>query len=114
MFSLRFSGVLALALLAGAPAAHAQWAVVDVGAITQLIQQVATMEEQLSTAKNQLSQAKDTLDSMRGDRGMSNLLSGENRNYLPTNWSELDSILRGTAGTYGALSSALTSLINAN
>ncbi len=51
-------------LLACAPCAHAQWAVVDVGAIAQLIQQVATMEQQLSTAKDQLTQARDQLDSM--------------------------------------------------
>jgi type IV secretion system protein VirB5 len=114
MSKLKLGGVLSILFLIGAPAARAQWAVVDVGAIAQLIQQVATMEEQLSTAKDQLSEAKDTLESMRGDRGMSHLLSGENRNYLPTNWSELEAALRGTAGAYGALSNALTTLIQSN
>ena len=55
----RFAWLWSLVLLACAPCAHAQWAVVDVGAITQLIQQVATMQEQLSTARDQLSQARD-------------------------------------------------------
>lgn len=50
-----------LVILAVSPAGHAQWAVVDVGAITQLVQQVKTMQEQLSTARNLLRQSEATL-----------------------------------------------------
>ncbi len=51
----RFIARVELVLLrVRAACAHAQWAVVDVGAIAQLIQQVTTMEQQLSTAKDQL------------------------------------------------------------
>jgi type IV secretion system protein VirB5 len=110
----RFVALWSLLLLACAPCAHAQWAVVDVGAITQLIQQVATMEQQLSTAKDQLTQAKDEFNSMTGGRGLEGLLSGINRNYLPANWSQLDSALRGAAGAYGALNASLSAIIDAN
>jgi type IV secretion system protein VirB5 len=103
-----------LLFLACAPCVHAQWAVVDVGAITQLIQQAITMEEQLSTAKNQLNQAKDEFNSMTGGRGMEGLASGINRNYLPTNWSQLQGVLQGTASAYGALNAALSSITQAN
>lgn len=110
----RLIAVLLLAFLSCAPAAHAQWAVIDVGAIAQLVQQVMTMEQQLSTAKNQLTQAKSQFDSTTGGRGMEGLLSGVNRNYLPGNWSDYESALRGAAGVYGALSSSLKAMIDAN
>lgn len=45
------------------PVAQAQWAVVDVGAIVQLVQQVNTMRQQLETTRDQLQQARETLDS---------------------------------------------------
>ena len=48
----RISSVLALSallLLGGlSRPAHAQWAVVDVGAIAQLVRQVATLQQQLA------------------------------------------------------------------
>lgn len=110
----RFIPLWSLLLLACAPCAHAQWAVIDVGAITQLIQQAITMEQQLSTAKNQLSQARDEFNAMTGGRGMEGLASGINRNYLPADWSQLQGVLQGTAGAYSALNAALNSIIQAN
>lgn len=110
----RFVALSAVVLIACAPSAHAQWAVIDVGAIAQLIQQVATMEQQLSTAKDQLTQAHDQFNSMTGGRGMESLLSGVNRNYLPANWSQLEGVLRGAAGAYGALNASLAALVEAN
>ena len=44
--------------MAAAPAARAQWAVIDVHAIAQLMQEVQTMRQQLLTAQAQLQQAK--------------------------------------------------------
>ena len=44
-------------LLATAPAAHAQWAVVDVGAINQLVQEVSVLRESLSTMQQELNEA---------------------------------------------------------
>lgn len=96
------------------PAAHAQWAVVDVGAIAQLVQQVNTMRQQLETTRDQLQQARQTLDSMRGGRGMERLLEGTARNYLPEDWHQLAAVLDQASTGYGALSAELQRLINVN
>jgi type IV secretion system protein VirB5 len=99
--------------LAAAPAARAQWAVVDVGAINQLIQEVRTMSQQLMTAEAQLQQAKNTLQSMSGGRGMQTLLSGTNRNYLPTSSGQLTSAMQG-GGSYPGLTLDIRNAVNAN
>lgn len=96
------------------PVAHAQWAVVDVGAIAQLVQQVNTMRQQLETTRDQLQQARETLDSMRGGRGMEQLLSGTARNYLPPDWQQLAAVLDQASTGYGALATELQRLINTN
>jgi len=96
------------------PAAQAQWAVVDVGAIAQLVQQVNTMRQQLETTRDQLQQARQTLDSMRGGRGMEQLLAGTVRNYLPPEWQELAAVLEQSSTSYGALASELQRLISVN
>lgn len=84
----------AVAILLGLPrGAQAQWAVVDVGAIAQLVKEVETLREQLANAQQQLSQAQQQFQSMTGGRGMQNLLGGINRNYLPANWNQLPTAL---------------------
>jgi type IV secretion system protein VirB5 len=103
--------VVALLLLAGAPAAHAQWAVVDVGAIAQLVREVAVMESTLTTAQSELQQAEQTYRAMTGDRGMASLLSGTTRNYLPTSSSELEALLDEDATPYAAVAGAMQSEI---
>jgi type IV secretion system protein VirB5 len=115
MRSLKF--FLPIAFLAasilGMPTAHAQWAVVDAPAIVQLIQEVQTTAQQLATAKNQLLQAEQALQTMTGDRGMEQLLSGINRNYLPSNWTQVSGVLQGTGG-FSALSTDVQSVLNTN
>jgi type IV secretion system protein VirB5 len=101
------------ASILGVPTARAQWAVVDAPAIVQLIQEVETMAQQLETAKNQLLQAKQALQTMTGDRGMQLLLSGTNRNYLPSDWAQVTGVLQG-AGSFRALSTDLQSVVSAN
>ncbi|HEX4151883.1 MAG TPA: type IV secretion system protein [Steroidobacteraceae bacterium] len=103
---------LSLSLLA-APAARAQWAVIDVGAITQLLQEVQTMSQQLITAEAQLQQAKSTLQSMSGGRGMQTLLGGINRNYLPTSAAGLNSAMQG-GGSYSGLAADIRTAVNTN
>jgi type IV secretion system protein VirB5 len=85
--------ITASALYGFSPRAQAQWAVIDVGAIAQLIQEVATLQQQLATAEQQLNQAQQQFQSTTGQRGMQNLLTGINRNYLPTTWSQLPTAL---------------------
>lgn len=106
-----------LTLIVGAfttPAAHAQWAVVDVGAIAQLVQQVAKMEEQLTTMQAHLRQAEQEYQSITGDRGMENLLSGAVRNYLPADWQSLQAAITQTSSAYPALAAAIQSSITRN
>jgi type IV secretion system protein VirB5 len=85
----------ALTILGGAPTAHAQWAVVDVGAIAQLIQEVQQMQQALQVAQNQLGQAQQAYQSITGGRGMERLLSGTVRNYLPADWTQFSTSLAG-------------------
>src|SRR5258708_6623174 len=74
---------LALSAALGLPSVgHAQFAVIDVGAIVQMVQEVATLAQQLKTAENQLLQAQAEFQAMTGGRGMEGLVSGVNRNYL--------------------------------
>jgi type IV secretion system protein VirB5 len=115
MFSHFGRVVVALAVwsAAGAPAAHAQWAVVDAPAIFQLVQEVATMEQQLQTARNQLTQAQQALQTTTGGRGMESLLSGTPRNYLPSTLSQLNGAAQGGAG-FAALSSDVRNAVSTN
>jgi len=88
--------------LAWASTARAQWAVVDVPATLQLIQEVEDMEQLIGTARNQLDQAKQALRTMTGDRGMESLLNGTVRNYLPANWTQVASAAGGVGGALAA------------
>jgi type IV secretion system protein VirB5 len=106
--------LLAMGMMAAAaPAAHAQWAVVDVGAIGQLIQEVALLNQQLSTAEQELGQARTVFQSMTGTRGMQMLLSGTVRNYLPTNTAQLTAASQG-GSSYPSLASAVRVSIGSN
>jgi len=110
---MRLHRILLIAGVAAAPAAHAQWAVIDVGAIAQLVQQVEVLNQQLSTAEAQLGQAKSALQSMTGTRGMQLLLAGTVRNYLPTSTSQLTAASLG-GGAFPGLASAVRVSVNAN
>lgn len=92
-----------------APAAQAQWAVIDVGAIAQAIQEVATLKQQLTTIEQQLNQAQQQFQSMTGTRGMQNFLSGINRNYLPANSAQLMTALATPIQTTVNTNAVLTS-----
>jgi type IV secretion system protein VirB5 len=111
----RSIAVCLAASIAIAPAARAQWAVIDVPAIAQLVQEVQTMQQQLATAREQLQSARQALQFMTGDRGMERLLSGTTRNYLPSNWAQVTSALQGRgSGGYAGLSADVQSAIAAN
>jgi type IV secretion system protein VirB5 len=94
--------------------AQAQWAVIDVGAITQLIIQVRQIENEIQVAQNTLNQAHQAYSAITGGRGMQLLLSGTNWNYLPANWSQLVGAQNGAGGTYGALGSDVSATIQRN
>ncbi len=108
-----FPCLLSVCLACAAPAARAQWAVVDAPAIVQLIQQVRTLQQQLATARDQLQQARQTWQSTTGGRGMERLLSGTVRNYLPADWTQITSAMQGS-GAFTAFSADIKSAIAAN
>lgn len=97
------------------PPAHAQWAVIDVAAIQQLVVQVNYWKQQVVGMQNQLDQLKQTHSALTGGRGMESLLetSAAQRNYLPADWAEMLKVLDGTSGSYGGLSAAVASAIDA-
>src|SRR5882762_3266306 len=105
-----FFVVVALVAMVPNPV-RAQWAVIDAPAIVQLVQQVQTMEQAVQTARDQLSQARLTLKTMTGDRGMGLLLRGTPRNYLPSNWAQLSSVMQG-GGALPGISADVRSAVN--
>src|SRR5271154_5062754 len=90
-----FAAIVSMGLC---PVSQAQFAVIDVGAIMQLVKQVTTLEQQLQTAQSTLANAQQQFQAMVGNRGMQNLLFGVNRNYLPSNWTQLIGAVGQTAG----------------
>jgi type IV secretion system protein VirB5 len=111
LFSVLLLGVLGFV---GVRPAHAQFAVIDVASIVQLIQEVQELEQQVQTAQSQLAQAQSEYAALTGPRGMEQLLSGTVRNYLPTDWAQVAQALGGSAGSYPLLASSLQSLIASN
>jgi type IV secretion system protein VirB5 len=96
------------------PPAQAQFAVIDIGAITQLLVQVQQLEQALQVAQQTLGQAQQAYSAITGGRGMQLLLSGVNRNYLPGTWAQLMGAQTGAGGIYGALGSDVTATIQRN
>ena len=93
-------------------AARAQIPVTDVGAIAQLVAEVNTLAQDLNTARQDLAQAQQQYQSMTGQRGMQQLLSGTVRNYLPTNSAQLQAAQQGTGGY--ALGADVSAAVNSN
>jgi type IV secretion system protein VirB5 len=79
------------------PTARAQFAVVDVASLSQLVSEVRVLEQQLATARGQLTQAETEYQSITGARGMGKLLPRTVRNYLPPDWTSLEDTLQGSA-----------------
>lgn len=106
--------VFLLIALASVQPARAQWAVVDAPAIVQLVQEVRALEEQVQTAHQQLTQAQQALATMTGDRGMERLLNGTARNYLPSSWTQLMTVMQGGVGNYSGIATDVRVAVGAN
>lgn len=107
-------GLIVCLCLGVAPRAHAQFAVIDVSALAQMLQQVQTLNQALTTARGQLAQAQQEYQSITGGRGMQNLLSDTIRNYLPSNMTDLTAALSQVNSGSSALSSAIQAAVQAN
>src|SRR5580704_8568668 len=94
--------------------ANAQWVVIDPTSLTQELIQVQQIAQEITLAEKTLNQVEQAYNSTTGNRGMQNLLSGVNRNYLPTNWTQLTGAMGGGGGAYGALGSDITTTVNRN
>jgi type IV secretion system protein VirB5 len=103
--SLRYllSLFVALLVLTGVPPARAQFAVVDVAALAQLVQQVQTLAQQLAAAQALLTQAQSQYAALTGPRGMQQLLADAPRNYLPRTGADIDVLLAGGSAGFGGL-----------
>jgi type IV secretion system protein VirB5 len=107
--------LLVFAVMAtGMPVARAQFAVIDVASVTQLVSEVRTLQQQLATAQAGLAQAQAAYQSTTGGRGMERLLSGTVRNYLPPDWNGLQHAFQSGGGGYPALSAELNTALTAN
>ena len=107
-------GLIVFLFIGVAPRAQAQFAVIDVSALAQLIQQVQTLNQTLSAARGQLTQAQQEFQTITGTRGMQNLLSGTVRNYLPTNIADLTSALSQVNSGFSSLATAIQVAAQAN
>jgi type IV secretion system protein VirB5 len=116
MSSKTIFGVFIAVLLAigAAKPAQAQFAVIDVASIVQLVQEVEQLQQQVATARSQLAQAQSEYAAITGDRGMQLLLSGTNRNYLPTNWTQLSGVLSGSSSAFPSLAGDVSALLASN
>ncbi|HEY6454821.1 MAG TPA: type IV secretion system protein [Steroidobacteraceae bacterium] len=108
------SGLIVLLFVGSTFRAQAQFAVIDVSALAQLLQQVQTLSQALTTARGQLAQAQQEYQSITGTRGMQNLLSGTVRNYLPSNIADLTSALSQVNSGYSGLSAAIQAAVHSN
>ena len=98
-------------LLCASGVAHAQFAVIDVASVTQLISQLQTLEQQLATARSELAQTQAQYQAITGGRGMERLLAGTNRNYLPGDWNSVAALPTAGSGypdVAGQVASALS------
>jgi type IV secretion system protein VirB5 len=107
LLSLLILGALSLS-------AQAQIPVTDVGAIFQLITQVKTLLQELEVAQQDLAQAQQAYQAITGTRGMQNLLSSTQWNYLPSTSAQLQSTLNGAAGSYSTLAASVQGAMAAN
>jgi type IV secretion system protein VirB5 len=109
---MRRSAFLLPVLLYMTGVAHAQFAVIDVASVTQLISQLQTLEQQLATARSELAQAQAQYQAITGARGMERLLAGTNRNYLPGEWATLAALPTAT-GAFPDLAGQVSSALSA-
>jgi type IV secretion system protein VirB5 len=88
--------------------------VIDVASLAQLIQQYETMQQQLSTVQSHLAQARQQYAALTGGRGMELLLSGTQRNYLPSDWAAVTGAIQGASGAYGGFGASAQGILTAN
>ena len=114
--SLTLAAGIVTGVLAIAPAAQAQWAVFDAASFAQLLQQVTYWQQQIQGMQQQLNQLNQSYNAITGVRGMQSLLplTAQARNYLPTNWSQLQGVMTAANGSYGGLGTVQSRLVQSH
>jgi type IV secretion system protein VirB5 len=109
------AAVIAGSAWALSPPVHAQFAVIDVAAVNQLVQQMSAWQQQLMSMRLQLLQMEQTRIALTGWRGMEKLLplTPTDRNYLPMDAAGLAATAAGT-GSYSALSASINQYVSGN
>ena len=89
--------------------ANATIPVIDLAALSQLLQQMNAWQQQLRGMQSQRTQLQQTNQALTGERGMAQLLlqSAAERNYLPTDLSQLGSLATGAGAGYAGLSNSI-------
>lgn len=90
--------------------------VIDIAAVRSLAQQVSAWREQLNAMQMQLAQLQQTRAALTGRRGMERLLPVPLtvRNYLPEDWSGLESAARGSARSGAGLAASVSAQVDSN
>jgi type IV secretion system protein VirB5 len=96
--------------------ARAGMPVIDAANLAQAIQEVLSWGQQLQGMVRQYDQLVSTYDSLTGPRGMQSLLpiSPAQRNYLPANYSQLQSVMNGTSSSYAPLAVQVQGSVQTN
>lgn len=95
---------MALVFMGAGPATAAGIPVIDTANLGQAIQQVIAWQQQYQQMQMQISQLTNQINMMKGDRGMSLLLSGA-REYLPSDWNA--AINPSASGPFSDLATAI-------
>ncbi|MDR2696166.1 MAG: type IV secretion system protein [Deltaproteobacteria bacterium] len=80
----------------------------------QFAQTLMNMIEQLTTAKEQLTQQVKQFESLTGGRGMENLLSGQVRNYIPSEWQDALNLLDNPSSSYSSIANRAQRIVEEN
>lgn len=90
--------------------------VIDAAAISQLMQQVKYWQQQVQYMADQLYTARAAYSAITGGRGMEALLpiTAAARNYLPSDYAELMSVVNNASVTYAGIASQVQSIMAAN
>jgi type IV secretion system protein VirB5 len=109
------ASVLALGSVWLPASAQAQFAVIDVAAVQQLVQQMSAWQQQLMSMRLQLLQLEQTHIALTGWRGMDLVLplTPANRNYLPLDAAGLSALAAG-GGAYSSLGATMQQYVSGN
>ena len=104
-----------LVSLGGKPAAAFDM-VFDPTLMANNVAQLSEMASQLAQLKAQLEQAKNTYGAMTGNRGYGDFMNIPNqaRNYIPSNFSNIMSLLQSNNLSYSGIADAIRNYMNAN